>query len=26
VATLDNDLPLLDERIAAFAESCTKSS
>ena len=26
VATLDNDLPLLDERIAAFAESCAKSS
>ena len=26
VATLDNDLPLLDERIAAFAESCAKTS
>jgi carboxylesterase len=26
VATLDHDLPLLDERIAAFAESCAKSS
>jgi carboxylesterase len=26
VATLDNDLPLLDERIAAFAESVSKSS
>lgn len=26
VATLDNDLPLLDERITAFAESCAKSS
>lgn len=26
VATLDNDLPLIDERIAAFAESCSKSS
>jgi carboxylesterase len=26
VATLDNDLPLLDGRIAAFAESCAKSS
>jgi carboxylesterase len=26
VATLDNDLPLIDERVAAFAESCTKSS
>lgn len=26
VATLDNDLPLLDERVAAFAESCAKSS
>jgi len=26
VATLDNDLPLLDERIAAFAESCSKRS
>jgi carboxylesterase len=25
VATLDHDLPLLDERIAAFAESCAKS-
>lgn len=26
VATLDNDLPLLDERIAAFAESVAKTS
>ena len=26
VATLDNDLPLLDERIASFAESLAKSS
>jgi len=26
VATLDNDLPLLDERIAAFAESSVKTS
>lgn len=26
VATLDNDLPLIDERIAAFAERCAKSS
>ncbi|RYZ03648.1 MAG: alpha/beta fold hydrolase [Myxococcales bacterium] len=26
VATLDNDLPLLDERIASFAESAAKSS
>jgi carboxylesterase len=26
VATLDNDLPLIDERVAAFAESVTKSS
>jgi carboxylesterase len=26
VATLDNDLPLLDARIAAFAESVAKSS
>ena len=26
VATLDNDLPLIDERIAEFAESCAKSS
>jgi hypothetical protein len=26
VATLDHDLPLLDERISAFAESCAKSS
>ena len=26
VATLDNDLPLLDAKIAAFAESCSKSS
>ena len=26
VATLDNDLPLLDERVAAFAESLSKTS
>ncbi len=26
VATLDNDLPLIDERVAAFAESLSKSS
>ena len=26
VATLDNDLPLLDERIASFAESISKTS
>jgi carboxylesterase len=26
VATLDNDLPLIDERVAAFAESSSKSS
>jgi carboxylesterase len=26
VATLDNDLPLIDERVASFAESLLKSS
>ena len=26
VATLDNDLPLIDERVASFAESLTKTS